>query len=357
MPDARWIELQQAAGAVLAEETAWSPQALHFGDARAEYQAAKDQCAVFELSGRVQIELTGEDRATFLHNFFTNDIKRLAPGKGCEAFVVDVKAHVLAHVFVFAGETSIWIDTVPGAEEALLAHLDKYLITEDVELHGRSAEFAGLFVTGPTAAEKLTSLGLLSTELSPLGHCTASDTTSLRRVDWFGSPGYLISTPRTVAADCWQRLVDGDIRPAGDKAFQSLRLETAFPLYGIDISNENLAQEVDRTAEGISYTKGCYLGQEPIARIDALGHVNKELRGLHVDSPTPPAAGAKILADDDLDIGRVTSAAFSFADDHAIALGYLKRSHLAAETNVRIETPNGPVAARVFRRADGDSHE
>jgi len=353
MPDARWIESQQTAGAVLAEETAWSPQALHFGDARAEYQAAKDQCALFELSDRVQIELTGEDRATFLHNFCTNDIKRLAPGEGREAFIVDVKAHVLAHVFVFAGETSIWIDTVPGVEEALLAHFDKYLITEDVELHGHSGEFADLYVTGPTAAEKLTSLGLLSTELSPLGHCTASDSTSLRRVDWFGSPGYLLSTLRTAAADCWQRLVHGDIRPAGDEAFQSLRLETSFPLYGVDISNENLAQEVDRTAEGISYTKGCYLGQEPIARIDALGHVNKELRGLHVDSATPPVGGAKILGDDDQEIGRVTSATFSFADDHAIALGYLKRSHLAAGTNVRVEMSDGPIAARGFH-GDGE---
>lgn len=350
MPDARWIELQQAAGAVLADGTRWSPCALHFGDARTEYQAAKEQCAVFELSDRTQIELTGDDRATYLHNFCTNDIKRLTPGEGCEAFIVDVKAHVLAHVFVFVGEDSIWIDTVPEAEAALLAHLDKYLITEDVELHDRSAEFVDLFVTGATAEEKLKSLGLLSQDLSLCGHLTLDDSVTIRRVDWFGGPGYLLSIPQATAADYWQRLVDGDIRPAGDETFQSLRLEATFPLFGIDITKANLAQEVDRAAECISFTKGCYLGQEPIARIDAMGHVNRELRGLHLDSKTPPQVGANILDEDDKTVGQVTSAAYSIGDEQAIALGFVKRSHLAAGTNVRIEMADGPVAARVFHR-------
>jgi hypothetical protein len=175
----------------------------------------------------------------------------------------------------------------------------------------------------------------------------------LRRVDWFKHPGYQIRLPKAILADAWYVLSNNEFRPAGDEAFQSLRMESTFPLYGVDITTDNLAQEVGRTSECISFTKGCYLGQEPIARIDAMGHVNRELRGLYIDSKTPPVAGANILDEDDKTVGQVTSAAHSLGEEDAIALGYVRRSHLATGTNVRIEMADGPVAAQVFHR-DGD---
>lgn len=343
-------QLEQRSGAVFPHgDTTQPPE--HFGDPRAEYHAARESAAVFDFSRRTQIELTGGDRAKFLHNFCTNDIKKLTPGQGCEAFLTNVKGRVLGHVFVFVGAESIWLETIPGAEPGLLAHLDRYLITEDVALHGRTAESGELLVSGPDSTAKLRDLGWLDQELPIYGNTISSvdaQPLHLRRIDPLGTPGYLLATPRMALGELGTRVTTAGVCPAGSLAFEPLRIEAGFPLYGSDITEDNLAQEVARTSRCISFTKGCYLGQEPIARIDALGHVNRELRRLHLESGPVPAAGEKVLAMDGQDAGTITSAARSFADDRPVAFALLRSKFVAAGTVVQVQTGESLTMARVL---------
>src|SRR5262245_34916497 len=126
-----------------------------FGDWQAEYRAATESVAIFDCSTMTKVELTGRDRSKFLHNLCTQDIKGLPVGRGREAFLTNVQGKVLHFVRVFADAESLWIDTVPGAAESLLADLDHYRISEKVEMADRSAGFAQLMLLGPKARESL----------------------------------------------------------------------------------------------------------------------------------------------------------------------------------------------------------
>jgi tRNA-modifying protein YgfZ len=317
-----------------------------FGDQLAEFEAGHTSSALFDVGDRSQIEIRGADRAAFLHSFCTNDIKRLAAGQGCEAFLTNVKGRVLGHVFVFVETDAIWLETVAGADEALIAHLDRYLITEDVQLHPRTRELGEFFVTGPRAAAVLESAGL-HVPGERMQSVERGDV-RVRRVDWFDQTGHLIAIPRGMTGSLWDRLSHCDeCVPAGRQAFHALRIEAGFPLFGRDITDDNLAQEVGRTAQAISFTKGCYLGQEPIARIDAMGHVNRELRRLRLEHGPPPADGAKIVVDDQ-DIGRVTSSVQLTDASQPFALGYVRSRYAKAGTAVVVACGDEPVSATVF---------
>lgn len=301
---------------------------------------------LFDVSDRVQIEVTGRDRVKFLHSFCTNDIKKLQPGQGCEAFVTNVNGKVLGHIFVFAERDSLWLESVAGATATLLPHLDKYLITEDVRFADRSAEFAELLLAGSSSTELLERLGLSVSSLPRYGHLShgsdAMPLRSLRRVDWFDSPTWLLSMPVVQRDEIQRALTQTGAQLANDDEFHSSRIAAGFPIYSIDITEENLAQEVGRTALAISFTKGCYLGQEPIARIDAMGHVNRQLCRLELSWGPPPSFGTPILdksAPDGKPIGTITSSASKrVADaDESLALAYLRSGFAKAGSQVFVE--------------------
>ena len=311
---------------------------------------------MFDLSDRTQIEVTGADCATFLHNFCTNDVNRLSPGEGCEAFMTNVKGRILGHLFLFAEADAVWIDSVAGAEQGLIAHLDRYLITEDVQLIPRTAELGEFFVTGPHAEHALQVLQIdVSLEEANSHAATAAakgiGPIRVRRVDWFAQPGFLISFPGEQQETLWERLSTTEsIHVAGSLAFHALRIESGFPLYGIDISEDNLVQEVSRTSRAVSFTKGCYLGQEPIARIDAMGHVNRELCGLMLDHGVSPEPGASIVAGDDRnEVGRITSSVRLTEQSEPLALGYLRSRFTKPGSQVAVNIDGEFVPAVVFR--------
>ena len=343
---------QEKHGAVFSPRPAFAPAAAHFGDPRAEYHAAKNNAAVFDLNDRTQIEVTGGDRIKFLHNFCTNDIQKLEPGTGCEAFFTNVKGRAVAHAFVFAGRDAHWIETSPQCEEPLLAHLERYIIADDVELHGRTEERGELFVAGPNAAELLDTLGIpvdLTSECAHLETQWNKTAALVRRADILGIPGFFVSVDEQHLAGAWQTLSESGIQPAGAEAFHALRIEAGFPIHGIDISGENLAQEVGRSKQAISFTKGCYLGQEPVARLDAMGHVNRALRGLRLVSGSVPEPGSPVLfADDGTPVGTISSAAFSFADGRPVALAVLRSSVMNPGTAVLVVSGDDSAQATVF---------
>ena len=302
--------------------------------------AARTSVAVFDVSDRTQIEITGADRVRFLHSFTSNDIKGLKPGQGCEALVTNLKGKVAAHVFVFCGEKSLWLDGAPGQQEAIIGHLGKFVLIDDVQLIILSDERGELFVTGPLAAQLLQ-----LDQGTVIGTTIQRDTESLsihiRRVDLLGPPGFLLSVPRQQIEVVKLSLCGLGVAEGTRELFEYLRIDAGYPLYGVDITDDYLAQEVARTKQCVSFNKGCYLGQETIARLDALGHTNRELRRLRFESSVVPVQGTVIYDQAGAaEVGVITSAAIemkgdmSQASNSVIALGVVKRPSCHPETPV-----------------------
>ena len=353
MTESEWIERQSAAGAVFPDRPSVAPRALHFGDPAAEYAAARDPAAVFDLSDRTQLELRGADRAGFLHNFCTNDINALGAGQGCEAFLTNVKARILGHVFVFVSQGSILLETVGGVADDIIAHLGRYIIMDDVEVIDRSELFAQLLLTGQNAARVTGDLcGSHLESLGPLQHVDSQVGTtavSVRCFDLSPVPGYLISCERRSLSGIWEQLISNGVRPAGSRVFDALRIESGLPLYGIDITADHLAPEAGRARQAISYAKGCYLGQEPIARIDAMGHVNRVLCGLRFESANEVMAGCPVLTTDGVDVGRVSSAGVVPGMDRVVALSMLSRAAASAGNEIAVVCGDRRIVGHVSR--------
>jgi folate-binding protein YgfZ len=317
----------------------------HHGDPHAEYAAARDRAAVFDQSHRGKVEAVGKETLFFLHNLSTNDIKNLAVGHGCEAFLANAKARALAHVYVFRlpPETPgrLWLDAGPGLGAKVFKHLDRHLISEQVELADRTHEFAQAHLCGPEARAVLEralgspvgDLGELQHEERPLGPAA---TVQVRRHDLLELPGYDLLWPAEGASAFWEALVRAGALRAGREAFEVLRVEAGLPLYGIEMDEDRFVVEVGRTAKAISYTKGCYLGQEPIVMARDRGHVNRALLGLTFPEDGPVPRGAKVFQGTQ-EVGQVTSSVVSPRLGKAVALAYLRRGHQTPGTALDVE--------------------
>ena len=291
-----------------------------------QYKVASSSCGYSRLGRRTQLQLSGTDRVTFLHAFCTADITRLGSGQGCEAFITSVQGKTLGLVHVFCQQDSLVLDTVADQASTLVDHLDRYVIREDVVFTDQSETLESLFVAGPGSGETIASLLPAALPAEPLEHVDTlfeENSLSVRRCP-DRLDGFWISGPDAAI----QRLA-GEFRQAGcmeidDVVVEMLRIEAGLPLYGIDLDERNLPQEVNRDAEAISFTKGCYLGQETVARIDALGHVNWLLTGLLLPAGTLPAAGT-IFQQDGSDVARITSSSYSPRLKKPLALAHVRQ--------------------------------
>jgi folate-binding protein YgfZ len=297
--------------------------------------------------------MTGADRVKFLNGFCTNDLKRLTVGQGCEAFVTNVKGKVVAHVWIDVDESSLWLESTTPSTDVLRAHLERYIINEDVALIDRTADCGVLLVLGPRAALALERIGVERGSLSETGHRIVAGPEGPIRVRRFNlgqSAGYTLTVARSRLAQVWTQLREAGATPVGSQVWTALRIEAGLPLEGIDFSDDNLAQEIGRTVTAISFTKGCYLGQEPIARINAMGHVNRELRSLRLESSAVPALGAEIYLDAPATqpVGAVTSAAFSYGSGKGVAMSLVRSAAAVPGSRVFVKTDDGLAPAIIF---------
>ncbi|MGL4514150.1 MAG: YgfZ/GcvT domain-containing protein [Lacipirellulaceae bacterium] len=256
------------------------------------------------------LPVVGEDAGKFLQGFCTNDVQKLALGATCEAFFTDVKAHVLAYAWVTRREAGF--DVLLGSPRTaeLAAHLDRYLIRERVTLETTEAPVAVLVVQGATEVPP----SLATAAIGGLGaECVVA----------YGDAGATGDFAAALASAGLAELTPND--------WHATRILARQPLDWIDIDEHHLPQEVDRDAAAISFTKGCYLGQEPVARIDALGHVNRLLRVVRVTRVVE--AGAELMHEGRA-VGRVTSCAAT--PEGAVALAYVRRAHAAPGTPLTI---------------------
>ncbi|QDT68921.1 putative global regulator [Planctomycetes bacterium MalM25] len=241
------------------------------------------------------VEATGPDAGKFLQSFCTNDVLKLADGESCEAMFTDVKAHVVAYGWVARlAETSYTVVLGSPRAEGLHAHLDRYLIREQVELTVK---------TLPQVRIAKQAEGV------PL--------------EAFGA-GVRASWQDHASAVGGSRLTP--------EAFEEFRFSLRVPLDGRDVDERNLPQEIDRNEQAISFTKGCYLGQEPVARIDALGRVNWLLRTIEIDGPPPERDTPLMLGEKPA--GRVTSSIAT--ETGSLALAYVRREQAEAGTELAV---------------------
>lgn len=271
----------------------------------------------FPLPRLSRLIVTGKDRAKYLHNFCTNHIKELPSGKSCEAFFCDVKARIIAHGYILAFDDCHEIWMLAGDEPGILKHLNRYIITEDVTIESATEATSAFVAVGATSSQSLLAAaevadntdGLLQEPLScsklpSQGGAAGSFTVAAMSVSWAGTPMLWLATSKDS-----NRVALSDDVSAAESQFEQLRIRERFPIINRDMSIENMAPEAERNACAISYIKGCYLGQEPIARLDAMGHVNRALTCVESSAAPDQFLDANLLNADESTVGTVTSSA------------------------------------------------
>lgn len=320
-----------------AERGAELPQ--RFADPRGEYEAARSAAAAVDRSDRVVIELRGRDRKSWLHNLVTNAVTTLADYAGAYAFACDVRGRVQFDLDILNLPDAIWIDVDRAAAPGALAHLERYHISEDVTLALRAADFARLGVCGPRAPEIAAALGAGGLEDMPPLSSRALDggTARLFRHDFCGLVGFELVVPSDRAHAAWDGAVSAGARPMGRLALDVLRIESGIPWLGRDIDDTTLPPETGQVERGISYRKGCYLGQEILERMRSHGSLARRLVRLRVADgrgislPSTMGLGGK-------DVGRVTSLAAHVAKAGWVGLGYL-RTHVTQPAGIVVGDP------------------
>jgi tRNA-modifying protein YgfZ len=297
-----------------------------------QYHALRDGRGFVQLAAWSSVTVTGADRQTFLHNFCTNDVRRLAPGRSCEAFFTNVKGKILGHGLVSCRENELVIVTVPGQVAPLIEHLERYVIREDLAVRDTMAERRYFLVSDGKLVDDAAMLWM---PWNLIGRPTSG----------------LIEAPAGNSSRVKETLVAQQSMPCNLATFEKLRIEAGMPLFGFDFNDTNLPQEVGRDAVAISFTKGCYLGQETVARLDALGHVNQKIAGVQFGRADVPATGTELIRNGK-SVGHVTSATFSPRRRAPLALGMLRREALAPGT----ELESAAGAARVVSLPVGDAN-
>ena len=292
-------------------------------------------------------DLNGSDAAAILHNLTTNEIKDLSGNEGRESFVTDVRGKTLGHGFVYRTENCFRMIGASGQSEGLTAHADRYTIREDATPSVHDADYVAFAVSAEHFANLVAAIG------TKLPEDTADDSQGRKiscdlggdwgvayQVEWIGKDAWVVLVPKSNAADFEKQLAQHDFDVHDEALFHDQRIAVGFPWYGIDITEKNLPQEADRNAQTISFTKGCYLGQETVARLDALGQVQKQLVQWSVKECVPPV-GTELVADGKT-VGKLLSVA-KLPNRGAIAIGMARRSHFDP----------GATATGVFSAADG----
>ena len=326
-----------------------TPLPSDFGDPAAEYAAVRKGTGLIDRRDWGVVEVTGRDRASFLHALLSNEIKALAPGQGCAATLLDVHGKVQVVLFVWVLDDRILLVVPPGMARKVAEALDHYLFSEKVLLRDASEETALLLLAGPEAHAIVERIAGTRPGAAPWSHVAATiDGTPVRLVSGggeTGEPEVWVVAAAGEAGRMWDRLVAAGAQPVGLTALESLRIEAGTPLFGHDVDETVLLPEIP-SANLLSYTKGCYPGQEVVVRIRDRGHVNRLLAGLVLEGDAVPERGAAVLAGE-AEIGRVTSATRSFGLGRPIALAFVRRQHAEAGSRVEVRVGEATVPARV----------
>jgi aminomethyltransferase len=346
------LELHNRQRAAWTERDGWLLPG-HFGDPSAEYEAVRGAVGLLDLSHRGLLQATGVDRLSFLQGMLSNDLQALRPFEGHYATILNQQGKVLADLRVLCAVNSFYLDFWDTLTEKVLAHLNRYLVADEVEILDRSDEYAILSLQGPRAEEMLAEFcgsAKLPEQIAHHAMINCSDAAiCVVRASHTGETGFDLIVLKAASISVAQDLTEigqrFGARWVGEETMNVLRVEAGVPLYGADITEENLLLETDLDSH-VSFTKGCYLGQEIVERVRSRGHVNRRLRGLLINSTTRARPGDAIRADDK-PVGAITSSVLSPRLGRAIALGYIHRDYCEPGTQVTVSSLSGLTTALV----------
>lgn len=315
--------------------------AASFGDSAREYEAIRTGAAVFDLPWYETLEFTGDDRVEYLHNMLSNDVKKLADGEGCRSSILTAQGKIVGIAAVMARDDRIVLLVEGARGDAVAAHLDMYVIADDVEIEASGMAVIG--ITGPNAHAVLTKLELPVPE-ERYWH-EHSDGITVLRMELTGEPTWALIAAPNVIPPLWARLIDAGAVPVGYDAVNTARIEVGASAYGFEATDERFPLEVGLD-DTISTEKGCYLGQETIIRILHRGHVNRALCGLAITGDVVPSVPVNVYSGVQ-NIGTLTSATVSPRTGRVIGLAILRVRKIEVGATVVIKTADEQLEATI----------
>ena len=277
---------------------------------------------LIDLSSRAKFRVVGEDRFRFLNGQLTNDLRQLRTGETIYACALTTKGKLSADLYVTAGESQFLLDCERGLREGLAARLERYIIADDVALEDITEQFGLLHLLDQTVPGEV-----------PHEVCIA-------RSDRFGERGHDLFFPIQLAPQLRNRLGTEPLTPP---QFEQFRIERGVPVWGAELTEEVIPVEAALDHRAISYTKGCYVGQEIISRIKSVGHVNRHFRGLRLLQGEQIPQGAQMALNNGNIVGRITSSCFSQRIGSWIGLGFIRRGSDAPGTQLGLRHDSGLI--------------
>jgi len=312
----------------------------------AAYRAARTRVAWIDRSDRARLFASGADRASYLQGLFTNDIAALGAGRGCYAAYLTPQGRMISDLYVYELGDEILIALPRQARATVFDKLDRFIFTEDVAVRDATDSIAEIAIVGPRAAEVVSRLiddvSIDRIEALPEhGNLTGSfegTRAVITRVTDTGEPGFDVYVERAKAPAIESRLGAAGVISVDPETADAMRIEAGVPLFGRDMDEYTIPLEAGIEERAISFTKGCYVGQEVIVRVLHRGHgrVARKLVGLTIDGDRAPAPGASVHAAG-REAGRVTSSTISPALKSPIALAYVQREFVAAGTVLSVD--------------------
>lgn len=301
----------------------------------AQYRQLREACGLLDRSARGKIRVTGSDAADYLQGQLTNDLEALQPGEGCYAALLDRKGHIQADMRVLRlAADELWLDTEPEGVEAALRHLRTYKVGRDVDVVDVGAETAILSLLGPRSVE------LAGVAAVPEQTCERAPAHGVECLVAGTRDGLDLIVAAGEAGRLREALLEAGAVEVSPEAAEILRIEAGVPRFGAEMTPETMPAEAGIVELAVSFSKGCYIGQETVARLHYKGKPNRQLRGLRLSAPAAPGAALRL---GEKEVGRVGSACVSPAFG-SIGLAVVRRE---AEPGAELSVGEDGVTARV----------
>ncbi len=333
------FDLHKAFGAVFGKYHGWQlPE--YYSNPAEEHTAARNAVVVMERPYFGYLKITGKDHVDLLHRLTTNELRNLQPSEGQINIFTNERGRIVDRVILHKFADEIRLTTSPQNHEKIVKWIDKFTFLEEVKVENLTEKLNMLSLFGPQSAWLLQdSFDKKFDDLS-IHHFKEisweNESMMISRTDELGFMGFDLILQRESVPKLWEVLLQQGAKPLGETAYESLRIEAGWPLYGKDFDEEINPHEAGMLPY-VNFNKGCYIGQEVIARLDTYEKVQKYLMGIILESEARPNSNDAILSDDQ-EVGYVTSVGYSFALKKKLALGYVRTKFISEGAAVVIKS-------------------
>lgn len=346
------IELHREMDASFTDMKGWTI-ARSYRDICKESSGVRDGLGICDITHRGKLRLSGKDHLRFLQGMLTNDVVKLEESSGTYATLLTVKGKIITDMHVYKSSDHVHIDLEPGQNQRIKEHLERFRLTYRVDIEDRTHEYSLFHICGPRVKDYFRDIGLK--EVSDLGELSFLETSfsginlTIFATDRTGETGYDLLVNNNSAIELWKSMIDEglnyNIVPFGSETLETLRIEAGIPVLGKDFDESTIPIEAGLW-NALNFEKGCYVGQEVIARIKWRGRVNWHLAGIEIDYDKVPLEN-DIIYKNDKKVGRVTSSVYSHILGKPICLAFLRREHKDPGTEVLIISGNQELQGTV----------